>query len=117
MLYITNDSIKRKVFPKEIIYMLRIMICNYFFGEENVIVDETSNNVNVLEQPNAIEAFGKVAGKEANVENDGAINNLLGYLKYKKGHILHCVFSFSHILKPLHFDTQNNLLSCTTEFF
>ena len=77
MLYITNDSIKRKVFPKEIIYMLRIMICNYFFREEHVIVDETSNNVNVLEQPNAIEAFGKVAGKEANVENDGAINNLL----------------------------------------
>ena len=94
MLCITNDSIKRKVFPKEIIYMLRIMICNYFFEGENVIVDETSTNVNVLEQPNAKEAFGIVAGKEANVENDDAINNLLGYLKYKKGHILYCVFSF-----------------------
>ena len=27
------------------------------------------------------------------------------------------MFSFSHILKSVHFDTQNNLLSCTTEFF
>ena len=61
--------INKEGFPKEIIFILRTSWSAItFFERENLIVDETSTNVNVLEHPNAREALkavsGTVAGKE-----------------------------------------------------
>ena len=52
-----------------VLILIQIMICNYFFEEENLIEDKTLSNVIVLEHQNAIEPLkavsDMVAGKEA----------------------------------------------------
>lgn len=49
--------------------LIQIIVCNYFFEEENLTEDKTLSNVIVLEHQNAIEPLKAVsdivAGKEA----------------------------------------------------